>query len=145
MISAMKDNFGRITDNHLLCLIRHSQVSKVVFMTTRKLSFIASFYRFHSSFVIISETTQGDFGVNRLQLTMANGKHLFSSQAYEAFRSAIQDKKEDGLKQMFGLFQIHFYRKRFGLEPDYTNELPPKDEVDFMLKMMRALVDEDSP
>jgi len=105
MITGMTDNFNRIADSHVLCLVRHSR---------------------------------GDFGINRLQLTLENGKQMFSNQAYEAFRSAIQDKKENGLMRMFGMRKIEFYRKRYDLEPDYS-EMPPEEDLDRVRMMLNAL------
>lgn len=81
VVAAIKDHFGRVTKDHLLCLARQP----------------------------------GGVSCYRIQLSDSDtGKQMFSQEAVDAARSAINDDDYDGLEQIFNENTMRAMRRSYG-------------------------------
>mmetsp|Transcript_28874 Transcript_28874/g.32381 ORF Transcript_28874/g.32381 Transcript_28874/m.32381 type:complete len:571 (+) Transcript_28874:28-1740(+) len=100
VVAAVKDTFNRITNIHVLCLVRHPS------------------------------------GVScyRLQLTDSQtGNQMFSDEAVDAVRSAINDGDWDPLSQIFNEGQLEYMKNRLAGIP---SSLPDDSEKFDLVRMM---------
>jgi hypothetical protein len=91
-----------------------------------------NFERMTSYHVLCAVRYPGGFSVYRLQLQpdQGSGHQMFSDQALDAYRSALEDEDFGPLSRIFGEAQMKYFKRRLGM--------PSEDDMDKVRRMMNS-------